>query len=127
MTEQPPVDESEFAELGEVYGLLKRDAKDMLLDLLEGVSLWRSTARILFGVALLAFLLVPLFAWGAASTQPTNEVAFSLTVSTGLGLIGIFMFSLGVVTTFTGIRYRSKYQVLKSKYSELYETAKKLG
>jgi hypothetical protein len=117
MTEQP--DQEKFADLADVYGLLKRDAKDMLQDLLDGVSLWKHTARVMFGVAALAFALVPLFAWGASSTGPGFLAA-------GLGLIAIFMFGLGSVTSFTGLRYRRKYLILRKKYSELYETAKKL-
>ena len=109
----------ELVDLAEVYAMLKRDAKDMLQDLLDGVSLWRYTARMLFGVAVLAFGLVPLFAWGASSTSPSS-------VSTGLGLIAIFMTGLGLITSFTGMRYRSKYLLLRKKYSELYDTAKKL-
>jgi len=115
MTEQP-VGESELAELAEVYGLLKKDAKEMLHDLLAGVSLWRSTARILFGVAVLAFALVPLFVWGASAGG-----------GSGLGLIAVFMFGLGLVTATNGLRYRRRYSQLKEKYSELYEAAKKLS
>jgi formate hydrogenlyase subunit 4 len=112
-------EDNELVQLGEVYGFLKRDAKDMLQDLLAGVSLWKSTARILFGVALLAFLLVPLFVWGAGSSGG-NVGAF-------LGLIGIFMFGLGLASMLTAFRYRQRYRFLKAKYSELFETATKLG
>jgi hypothetical protein len=115
MTEQP-VDEDRLVELAEVYGLLKRDAKDMLHDLLAGVSLWRSTAYILFGVAVLAFVLVPLFVWGASAGGGSS-----------LGLIAVFMFGLGLVTAINGLRYRRRYIGLKEKYSELYEAAKKLS
>jgi hypothetical protein len=92
MAEQP-VDEKKFADLAEVYGLLKRDATDMLRDLLDGVSLWRSTARILFGFALLSFALVPLFIWGSRTTVDSG------TLSTGLALIAVFLFGLGLVTS----------------------------
>ena len=124
MTEQP-VDEKKLTDLAEVYGILKRDAKDMLQDLLDGVSLWRSTARILFGFALLSFALVPLFIWGSATTGGQGNLAISL--STGLGLIAVFLFGLGLVTSLTGVRYRWRYLQLRKKYSELYETAKKLS
>jgi len=40
--------------LAEVCAMLKRDAKDMLQDLLDGVSLGRYTACMSFGVAVLA-------------------------------------------------------------------------
>jgi hypothetical protein len=123
VTEQD-VDEKKFEELAEVYGLLKKDAKDMLQDLLQGVSLWRSASRLLFGFALLSFALVPLFVWGSATTEGSS-IGFGL--STGLGLIAIFMFALGSVTSLTGLRYRAKYFKLKKKYSELYEAAKKLS
>ena len=118
MTEQS-VDKEKLADLAEVYGMLKKDAKDMLQDLLDGVSLWRASARNLFGFALVAFALVPLFAWGASTNQGL--------LSRGLGLIGVFLFALALVTTLTGMRYRRKYLVLRKKYSELYETAKKLS
>jgi hypothetical protein len=124
MTERPAEEDKlvdlELVNLAEVYAMLKRDAKDMLQDLLDGVSLWRYTARMLFGVAVLAFGLVPLFAWGASSTSPSS-------VSTGLGLIAIFMTGLGLIASLTGMRYRTKYSALRKKYSELYETAKKLS
>jgi formate hydrogenlyase subunit 4 len=111
-------EDNELVQLGEVYGFLKKDAKDMLQDLLAGVSLWRSTARILFGVALLAFLLVLLFAWGASAASGNTR--------TFLGLIGIFMFGLGLASLLTASRYQQRYRFLKSKYSELFETATKL-
>jgi hypothetical protein len=124
MTERPAEEDKlvdlELVGLADVYAMLKRDAKDMLQYLLDGVSLWRYTARMLLGVAALAFGLVPLFAWGASSTSPSP-------VSTGLGLIAIFMTGLGLITSLTGMRYRGKYSVLRKKYSELYETAKKLS
>jgi hypothetical protein len=109
----------ELVDLAEVYAMLKRDAKDVLQDLLDGVSMWRYTARTLFGVAVLAFGLVPLFLWGASATL--------YPISTGLGLIAAFMAGLGVITSLNGLRYRTRYSVLRRKYSELYETAKKLS
>ncbi|MDA4124807.1 MAG: hypothetical protein OK438_05075 [Thaumarchaeota archaeon] len=121
MTEQS-VDEEKFEDLAEVYGVLKRDVKDMLLDLLEGVSLWKSASRMSFGFALVAFALVPLFVWGSLTTR---EVGFTL--STGLGLIAGFMLGVGALTSLTGVRYRTKYSGLRKKYSELYESAKKLS
>jgi hypothetical protein len=114
------VEERKIEDLAEVYGMLKRDAKDMLRDLLEGVSLWRHTARVLFGVAVLAFALVPLFAYGASYSSPGYLAA-------GLGLIGLFMLGLGLVSAISGVRYRSKYIRLRQKYTELYDAAKKLG
>lgn len=124
MTERPAEEDKlvdlELVNLAEVYAMLKRDAKDMLQDLLDGVSLWRYTARMLFGVAVLAFGLVPLFVWGASSGSPYP-------LSTGLGLIAVFMAGLGLITSLTGMRYRTRYSALRKKYSELYETAKKLS
>jgi hypothetical protein len=61
VSEQPVDEEPEIAELSEVYQMLRRDAKDMLYDLLDGVTLWRSTARILFRIAIGAFILGALF------------------------------------------------------------------
>jgi hypothetical protein len=37
------------------------------------------------------------------------------------------MLGLGVVATLAGIRYRRKYYSLRKKYSELYETSKKIS
>ncbi len=129
---EKPIDVSEIAELSEVYGMLKRDAKDMLYDLLDGVTLWRSTARILFGIAIIAFILGLLFLWGAsraihliiAAPGFLNELT---SFFTDLALIGVFMLGLGAVTTLAGVHYRRKYYSLRKKYSELYETAKKLS
>ena len=127
-----PIDEPEIAELGEVYGMLKRDAKDMLHDLLDGVTLWRSTARILFGIATIAFILGLLFLWGAsraihltiAAPGYLNELT---SFFNDLALIGVFMLGLGAVTTLAGVRYGRKYSSLRKKYSELYEAAEKLN
>jgi formate hydrogenlyase subunit 4 len=119
MMGEQAAEDNELVQLGEVYGFLKRDAKDMLQDLLAGVSLWKSTAKILFGVALLAFLLVPLFFWGAASSGGN--------IGSFLGLIGVFMFGLGLTSLLTAFRYRQRYKFLKAKYSELFETATKLS
>jgi len=74
---------------------------------------------LLFGVAVLAFALVPLFVWGASSTGPGWT-------SVLLGLIALFMLGLGMITSFSGVRYRRKYSLLRKRYTELYETAKKL-
>ena len=115
-----PPGEGKIEDLAEVYGMLKRDAKDMLQDLLEGVSLWRHTARVLFGVAVLALGLVPLFAYGASYASPELLAA-------GLELIGLFLFGLGLAAGISGVRYRNKYNRLRQKYTELYDAAKKLG
>jgi len=116
--EDKPVD-LEMTDLAEVYAMLKRDAKDMLQDLLDGVSLWRHTSRVLFGVAVLAFSLVPLFLYGASGAGGL--------LGSGLGLIAVFMMGLGAVASFTGVRYRNRYSSLRKKYTELYEIARKLG
>ncbi len=120
---QPQVSEEKLSDLAEIYGWLKQDASDMLYDLLQGVSLWRSTSRMLFGFAVLTFLLVPLFTWGSISSGGASGAG----LSAGLGLIAIFMLGLGVATTLTGIRYRDRYIVLRTKYSNLYVASKKLS
>jgi hypothetical protein len=129
---EKPVDEPEIAELSEVYGMLKRDAKDLLYDLLDGVTLWRSTARILFGVAIIAFILGLLFLWGASRAVHLIITAPGFLIEltsffNDLALIGVFMLGLAAVTTLAGVRYRRKYFSLRKKYSELYETAKRLN
>ncbi len=82
------------------------------------VEFQRCVARVVS--AEYAFALVPLFAWGASSTGPSYLAA-------GLGLIGIFMLGLGLVTAISGVLYRNKYIRLRQKYTELYDAAKKLG
>jgi len=77
----------------------------------------------LFGFAVLTFLLVPLFTWGSISSGGGSGAG----LSAGLGLIAIFMLGLGVATTVTGIRYRDRYIVLRTKYSNLYVASKKLS
>jgi hypothetical protein len=120
---EKPVDEPDIAELSEVYQMLKRDAKDMLSDLLSGVTLWRSTARILFGIAITAFILGPLFILGPhfIAGLPSIGIHFAGIAS------GIFMLGLGVIATLSGVEYMRKYYSLRKKYSELYETAKKIS
>ena len=127
-----PIDEPEIAELSQVYVMLRRDAKGMLYDLLDGVSLWRSTSRILFGLATVAFILGLLFLWGASRAIHLTIAAPGFlnelnSFFNDLLLIGVFMLGLGVVTLLSGVRYRQKYYLLRRKYSELFETAKKLG
>ncbi|MFI5420094.1 MAG: hypothetical protein ACHQ1H_03925 [Nitrososphaerales archaeon] len=117
-----PLDEGEITQLRDVYGMLKKDLKDMLFDLLDGVSLWSSTARILFYFSLISFAVGLVFTWG--STFAVDSAPF---IALGLGSIAVFMFGLGVLTTVTGVRYRRKYLRLRRKYSELYDAARKLS
>jgi len=125
MTEQAKKDKMdaladlELADLAENSSMLTRDAKEMLLDLLDGVDHGKSTARILFGCAVVAFALVPLFVCGSV-TAPGGLL------STGLGSLGVFMLGLGIAASLNGLKYRKRYSELEKKYSELYETAKNL-
>ena len=123
------VEEEKLAELADVYGMLKRDAKDMLFDLLDGVSLWKSTARILFVFAITAFALGLVFSWGASTTRYSGVYIGDVFIPIGLflGALAVFLFGVFAVTTLTGMKYRRKYIRLKEKYSELYEAAKKLS
>lgn len=131
MTEKPD-DEPQITELSEVYEMLKRDAKGMLHDLLGGVSLWRSTSRILLGFSSVALILGLLFLWGASRAIHLTIAAPGFlneldSFFNDLLLIGIFMLALGIVTFLSGVFYNRKYFRLRKKYSDLYVEAKKLN
>ena len=107
---EKPLDEPTIAELSEVYGMLKRDAKGMLYDLLGGVSLWRSTSRILFGFASVSFALGLLFLWSASRAIHLTIAAPGFlneldSFFNDLLLMGAFMLALGVVTFLSGVWY----------------------
>lgn len=112
------IDKEKLSDLSEVYRILKQDAKDMLFDLLDGVSLWRSTARVMFFFSGLSFLIGMIAVCGATTSTGLGGIF--------LGLLAIFLFGLALVTAFFGIRYHRKYRNLHEKYSELYESANKL-
>ncbi len=130
MTQQSG-DEERFAELAEVYGWLKKDARDMLFDLLDGVSLLRSTANLLYVFAVIATAIGAVFVWGYVVSGgpggPGLGTSFSVSLSVFLGILALFMFSVTVITSVTGFRYHLKYARLREKYSKLYESAKKLS
>jgi ABC-type multidrug transport system fused ATPase/permease subunit len=108
-----------LSDLSEVYRVLKQDAKDMLFDLLEGVSLWRSTARVMLFFSAVSLLIGIIAVWGVTTSTGWGAIF--------LGLLAIFLFGLAIATAFFGIRYRRKYRNLREKYSDLYESASKLG
>ncbi len=123
--EEDVVNEQKLADLGEIYHWLKRDAGDMIHDLLDGVALWRSSAQILFIYAVISLGIGTVFVWGSAASFRGYGPIDPLSIF--LGLLAAFLYSISVVTALTGLRYREKYIEMRTKYSELYETARKLG
>jgi hypothetical protein len=101
-------------EISEVYSLLKKDAKLLIEDLYDGVSLWKSFSNLLFWFSVLGVWLVYIAIFPTVLLHGYTIVA----IISALGLIG--------AGTAGSIMSRRRYTELKRKYSELFQSAKKL-
>jgi len=113
MAIEEPTDE--ISDLNQVYALLQRDAKLLITDLNEGVSLWRLSGRLMLYLAIIGFFL----AYIAQYPQSPPGLWRLAAVLAGLGL-GV---SAGVGAALS----ERKYSRLKRKYGELFKAAKKLS
>ena len=113
MSVMQPTDE-DAKELAEVYDVLKHDAKLLVKDLTDGVSMWRSTSVMLFYLAILGFFLAWITAYPQVLVSTYQVVGVVASLVLGIACAG---FSVYVMT-----RYRS----LRRKYSRLFEASQKL-
>lgn len=104
----------EATELTEVYVELRKEAKALIKDLSEGVTMWRAMSAILALVAVLGFFLLYLYLNPATirfAEVPVEYIATAL-----MGFASIFGASFAAW----------KYSQLRRKYERLFEAAKKL-
>jgi hypothetical protein len=102
-------------EISQVYSLLKKDAKLLIGDLNEGVSLWRSFSNILVLVSFLGF-------WLAYIAVFPSVLVHGYTIVALLSALAI-----GVTCAVGSLLGRRKYNRLRTKYEELFQAAKRLG
>jgi uncharacterized membrane protein len=127
-------DEVKLTDLKHVYDILEKDAKEMSIDLLNGVSMWRSASIICFILAALAAVvgIVVVTYFGVNQTIIKVNVdthtkytfeEFKLEVI----LIGSFLFGLAAIAFLAGTHYHRRFGELRRKYSELRATLEKLS
>ena len=109
-----PDDETEVAELSEIYGVLRDDAKAIVNDLKGGVEMWREAAGANVGTA--GFLLIL-----ALTTWHYGPSGLEGTV-----LVGAQLFLAGVMFAFAAFGFR-RYLRLVRKYQGLFKKAEQLG
>jgi len=107
-------DETEVAELTEIYGVLRDDAKTIVNDLRGGVAMWREAAGANVATAGFLFILA-LTTWhyGPSGLEGTLLVGAQLTLAAvmlGLAILGF-----------------RKYFRLVRKYQGLFKKAEQLG
>ena len=107
-------EDDEIEEVSEVYDTLRKDAKPLITDLVEGVSMWQSYSHLLLYLGLLGFFL----AWITAFPRVLSvaDIWVSGIAAAGLGITG-------VAASFWA---SSKYRRLKRKYLKLFEIASRL-
>jgi hypothetical protein len=129
--------DEEIASLDEVYAFLQRDAKNLLGDLLSGISVWRFNAWVAFFLCVMgaavgsAYTLSILFGTPLIFPLPVYvkgptplDVKFKLLLL--YWNIAAAAFLASGVAAFVGYRCRSKYRELRKRYSDLYAIAQKL-
>ncbi len=106
--------ESDELDVEEAYDILRKDAKLLVTDLTEGVSMWKYNALSLGYLAILGFFL----AWLAIYPQVLQipDVIVALLGALGIGVAG----TVGFVITLR------KYRTLRRKYTKLFEVASRL-
>jgi hypothetical protein len=138
MVEKTDQDSQRLADLKDVYDVLQKDAKEMAVDLLDGVTMWRSASLVCFSLAALALavgVVVSVYVGFSAPTifyaklgggSQTNGV---IEGGPKLGVIAItiFLFSVSALSAGAGAFYLRKFHFLQGKYSDLKATLQKLG
>lgn len=109
-------DESEVKELSEVYDVLKKDARGIILDLQGGVTMWREAAAGALACAGFIIIITLDFLGSAATREPAWESALTLAF---YGVMGVLMSAIAV----WGF---SRYFRLRRKYAGLFKRAKGL-
>jgi len=107
-------DDEEIQEISEVYDILRRDAKLLLTDFKEGVSMWNTTSILMLYLAVLGIFLASAAAFPRILVAPNP-------------LVTIIAFgALGIASAIGSILTRHKYRKLKTKYTKLFEIASRL-
>jgi hypothetical protein len=126
--------EGELTDLKEVYEILQRDSKEMVNDLLSGVSMWRSASVICF---ILAFLGAVAGLAVVTYVGLVSQTAIGENISTGARyvfeggpkieviLIASCLFGVATVAAMAGVYYLRKYFALRKKYFHLQSILKK--
>jgi hypothetical protein len=108
-----PDDETEVAELSEIYAVLRDDAKTIVNDLKGGVAMWREAAGA--NVATAGFLLIL-----ALTTWHSGPSGFEGTI-----LVGAQLLLAAVMLGFAAFGFRKYFQLVR-KYQGLFKKAEKL-
>ena len=107
-------DETEVAELSEIYGVLRDDAKTIVNDLRGGVAMWREAAGA--NVATAGFLLIlALTTWHYGPSGMEGTV-----------LMGAQLVLAAVMLGFAAFGFR-RYFHLARKYQGLFKKVEQLG
>ena len=122
MTEESKEIKPLVGDLVEVYDLLKSDATNLLRDLLNGVSMWGTTAMIAFFLTLSWLVLTAVITIvGRPYGSPPNGLdSIQVLYLWYLGII------LAIASGITTVFLFSRYYSLKRKYSRLFKIAEKL-
>jgi hypothetical protein len=104
----------EIEELSEVYDVLRQDAKSLIVDLKDGVSMWRLAGRLLLYLSIIGFFLAYLNVF--PSSPPGLWKTLALLAALGLGIFGAA----------AAIWTERRYSMLKRKYDALFRAAGKM-
>ena len=108
--------QKEILDLTEVYEIIKHDAKLLVSDLLEGISMWRQAAFLMVVLAVLGFYLAIIALY---PNIPSSLSFISHMIQAFSALV------LGIFTSGAALYYVRRYFHLKKKYNALYEAAKR--
>ena len=109
-------DEGEVKGLSEIYEVLKSDAKEIILDLQGGVTMWREAAAGALASAGFKAIHTLTFLDTAASQEPAWESTLTL---------GFFV-AVGVMMSAIAVWGFRRYFQLRKKYADLFKRAKTL-
>ena len=109
-------DEKEVKELSEIYEVLKSDAKEIVLDLQGGVTMWREAAAGALASAGFIVIIILSFFGTAANQEPAWESTLTL---------GFFA-AMAIVMSAIAVRGFRRYFQLRRKYADLFRRAKSL-
>ena len=109
-------DDREVKELSEIYEVLKADAKEIILDLQGGVTMWREAAAGALASAGFIVFLILTFSETAAPKEPLWASTLTL---------GVFA-TMGVVMSAVAVWGFRRYFQLRRKYADLFRRAKSL-
>ena len=109
-----PQDDQDLNALSDIYKTLKGDAKEIIHDLEKGVVMWREAAGA--NVAAAGFLLI---------LALTSYRLLSYNTGEGLAIVIAEVALAGLLLGYAGIGFR-KYFRLRSRYTSLFEKAKRL-